>query len=479
MRPPVRLALAAAAASALQIPLQPPNGANVQPVLVESDALADRVGAGNLQKRAEALYEIAELSVDEYGHPTRVIGSRGHLGTINYIKSTLDGLGGYYNLSDQIFSAVSGSVYQAKLVIGDVVPSFTTMGLTPATENKEPVHGDLVLVGDLGCKSSDYPDTAMGSILLIRRGECSFGQKSELAGQAGAVAAVVVNSEQDEIHGTLGAPSPNHVATFGLSGATGGGFIEKLESGEVLDAIAYMDADVDIIETMNIVAQTTHGDPDNCVMLGGHSDSVTEGPGINDDGSGSLSVLEVAVQLSHYKVNNCVRFGWWSGEEEGLLGSNYYVASLSEEENAKLRLFMDYDMMASPNFAYQVYDATDAANPVGSEKLRDLYTAWYEDHGLNYSLIPFDGRSDYDGFIRHGIPAGGIATGAEGVKTEAEEDMFGGRAGEWYDPCYHQLCDDLHNVNLTAWEVNTKASTFALSPFALSTTRSTANAGWV
>lgn len=129
---------------------------------------------------------------------------------------------------------------------------------------------------------------------------------------------------------------------------------------------------------------------------------------------------------------------------------------LPEDENQKIRLFMDYDMMASPNFAYQIYNATNAENPAGSEELRDLYVDWYEEQGLNYTFIPFDGRSDYDGFIRGGIPAGGIATGAEGVKTKEEEKQFGGKAGDWYDPCYHQLCDDLGNVNYTAWVVNTK-----------------------
>lgn len=110
----------------------------------------------------------------------------------------------------------------------------------------------------------------------------------------------------------------------------------------------------------------------------------------------------------------------------------------------------------SPNFAYQIYNATNAVNPNGSEELRDLYIKWYEDQGLNYTFIPFDGRSDYDGFIRNGIPGGGIATGAEGIKTEKEVEMFGGKAGDWYDPCYHQLCDDISNLNVTAWVVNTK-----------------------
>lgn len=203
-------------------------------------------------------------------------------------------------------------------------------------------------------------------------------------------------------------------------------------------------------------------------MLGAHSDSVGAGPGINDDGSGTLSLLEVATALTNFSVNNCVRFAWWAAEEEGLLGSNFYAQSLSAPENNKVRLFMDYDMMGSPNFAYQIYNATNAENPKGSEELRDLYVDWYEEHGLNYTFIPFDGRSDYDGFIRAGIPAGGIATGAEGIKSKKEAAAFGGKEGEWYDPCYHQLCDDVGNVNVTAWVVNTKLIAHSVATYAKS-----------
>jgi aminopeptidase Y len=338
------------------------------------------------------------------------------------------------------------------------------MGLTPPTKNKEPVHGDLILVDNEGCNSSDFPESLAGNIAFIKRGTCPFGTKSENAGKAGAVAAIVYNYDKDAVSGTLGTPSPNHVATFGLSGEEATPIIEKLQKKERVDAIAYIDAIVEQILTTNIIAQTTLGDPDNCVMLGAHSDSVAEGPGINDDGSGTISLLEVASQLTQFNVTNCVRFAWWAAEEEGLLGSDYYVNSLSKEENQKIRLFMDYDMMASPNFAYQVYNATNAVNPVGSEELRDLYVDWYKEQGLNYTFIPFDGRSDYDGFIRNGIPGGGIATGAEGVKTEEEEKAFGGKAGDWYDPCYHQLCDGVQNVNETAWVVNTKVCAIILAP---------------
>ncbi|KAI1440871.1 Zn-dependent exopeptidase [Annulohypoxylon stygium] len=437
--------------------------------LVDTDKLQDSIKIDNLLDRAKDLFEIARLSEPEFGHPTRVIGSKGHAGTLDYVYSTLESLGDYYTLSKQPFPAVMGKVYESRLVIGHDVPeSASPMSLTPPTANKEPVYARLVLVANEGCDASDYPSDVAGNIAFVLRGTCPFGTKSELSGKAGAVAAVVYNTDSGELSGTLGTPVPEHVATFGLSGKDAAPIVEKLKKGKAVDSIAYIDSEVKQIQTTNIIAQTVEGDPDNCVMLGGHSDSVTEGPGINDDGSGSLTLLEVATQLTKFSVNNCVRFAWWAGEEEGLLGSDYYVDVLPLEENLKIRLFMDYDMMGSPNFAYQIYNATNAANPTGSEELRELYVDWYTQQGLNFTFIPFDGRSDYDAFIRNGIPGGGIATGAEGIKTEEEEVMFGGKAGEWYDPCYHQLCDDVGNVNSTAWLVNTKLIAHSVATFAVS-----------
>lgn len=316
--------------------------------------------------------------------------------------------------------------------------------------------GDLVLVSNNGCEASDYPKSVNGSIAFIKRGVCAFGDKSSAAGRAGAVAAVIYNNAPGDFGGTLGAPSDDHIATFGIALEDAEPYIKKLEDGKTVDASAYIDSSVRVTGTTNIIAQTTGGDQMNCVMLGGHSDSVDAGPGINDDGTGTLTLLEVATALSNFKVNNCVRFAWWAGEEEGLLGSDYYVSQLSVDENLKIRLFMDYDMLASPNYAYQVYDANNKANPVGSLELKELYTSFYNATGQNYTFIPFDGRSDYAAFISNGIPGGGIATGAEGVKTKEEVEMFGGVAGEWYDHCYHQLCDDLTNLNYEAWELNAK-----------------------
>jgi len=99
----------------------------------------------------------------------------------------------------------------------------------------------------------------------------------------------------------------------------------------------------------NVIATSTRGDPDNIIFLGAHSDSVEAGPGINDNGSGSAAILELAIRLSRYLITNTVRFGWWTGEEEGLLGSEHYVETLPAEEAIKIRLYLNFDMIASGN----------------------------------------------------------------------------------------------------------------------------------
>ncbi|RAL60629.1 hypothetical protein DID88_009947 [Monilinia fructigena] len=437
--------------------------------LVNSTSLQSDIKTHNLLKRARQLYKIAEEGVHEYNHPTRVIGSQGHTSTIDYIYSSIASLGDYYDISNQTFPAVVGNVFDYRLVLGSIVPKTAIpMSLTPPTYKKDAVFGPLVLVNNNGCDESDYPTEVKGSIALIRRGTCPFGDKSANAGKAGAIAAVVYNNAHGALGGTLGTPNEIILPLLAYQTMKLLRTSRSCRKERPLMDLHILNAVVQAINTTNIIAQTRGGDQDNCVMLGGHSDSVAEGPGINDDGSGTLSLLEIATQLVNYKVNNCVRFAWWAGEEEGLLGSDYYVSQLSEEENLKIRLFMDYDMMASPNYAYQVYNATDAANPSGSEALRNLYTEWYKSHDLNYTYIPFDGRSDYDAFIKNGIPGGGIATGAEGVKTAEEAEMFGGKAGDWFDPCYHQLCDDIGNLALDAWLINTKLIAHSVATFAIS-----------
>ncbi|CAI5758059.1 unnamed protein product [Candida verbasci] len=436
---------------------------------IETEKLQELVNEKGLRSRAEDLFQIAQRSIKEYDHPTRVIGSPGHWGTIDYILSELRKLGGYYNIQTQSFDAIDGKVKSFSLLIDGVQPkSLKPLALTPPTSNNSLVHGNLVLVDNFGCKSSDFPEFAKNNIVLIKRGECAFGDKSRNAGIAGALGAVVYDRE--EIQATLGEPKGKEVATVSVAEKDVKEYIEKLtkDPKTQIETTLYVDAYIKRIKTLNVVADTVYGDHDNVIALGAHSDSVNAGPGINDDGSGTISLLEVAKYLTKFKINNAVRFAWWAAEEEGLLGSTYYANNLSQSENSKIRLFMDYDMMASPNYEYEIYNANNVDHPNGSGTLKDLYVDWYESHGLNYTFVPFDGRSDYVGFIDNQIPAGGIATGAEGIKNETSKEKFGGKVGTWFDPCYHQLCDNLDNPSYEAWVINTKLIAHSVAVYAKS-----------
>ena len=146
-----------------------------------------------------------------------------------------------------------------------------------------------------------------------------------------------------------------------------------------------------------------------------------------------------------------IRFGWWGAEEEGLIGSNYYAENLTEDEVGKIDVMLDYDMLSSPNYARLVYDGDGSegdnpAGPEGSGTVEEVFREWFASKRQPVVGIPFDGRSDYVGFTNRGIPAGGVFAGAEGVKTANQERIFGGDAGSWYDPCYHQACDDITTV---------------------------------
>jgi aminopeptidase Y len=417
--------------------------------LVDSTELQDLITEEALLSRAKKLYDIAGYSNKSHGHPTRVIGSKGHWATIAYIKHELKKLNGYYNVSIQPFKAFMSEIFYINATINNEIPkSLVEMDMSPSTPHKKPVFGDLSLVSNSGCKDEDYTDVD-GKIAFIKRGDCAFGDKAQLAAKYGALAAIIYNNEPGEIRGTLGVP-PDGVKVapcVGISKEEGDKYVDLLNNGEVLKGMVLVDSFVGPITTVNVIAETVHGDPENIVMLGAHSDSVGAGPGINDDGSGTISLLEVATQLTKFSVKNKVRFAFWAAEEEGLLGSNYYANKLITEENQKIRLFMDYDMMASPNYEYEIYDANNIDNPKGSEELKNLYIDYYTERGFNYTLIPFDGRSDYVGFIENGIPGGGIAAGAE--KHNAEN-------GEVLDRCYHQLCDDLTNIAWDAFLVNTQ-----------------------
>ena len=170
---------------------------------------------------------------------------------------------------------------------------------------------------------------------------------------------------------------------------------------------------------VNVIAELPGKNDDNVVMAGAHLDSVQAGPGINDNGSGSASLLEIAQQMSKVKPENTVRLAWWGAEEAGLLGSQAYVDGLSQAEKDRIALYLNFDMVASPNYIFMIYDGDESqfqapvVVPEGSVQIEDLFESYFTSVGEPYDDAEFSGRSDYEAFILEGIPAGGLFTGAE------------------------------------------------------------------
>lgn len=246
-----------------------------------------------------------------------------------------------------------------------------------------------------------------------------------------------------------------------------------INSGVTVIGNLVVDAVVETRYTANVIATTKGGDQNNVVFSGGHTDSVLAGPGINDDGSGSMGILEIALKLTDFSVTNAVRFGFWSAEEFGLVGSEYHVTTASEEELSKIALYLNFDMIASPNFGYFIYDgdgdAFGTSGPPGSDHMEHLFEDYFQSVGIKTAPTAFDGRSDYGPFLDAGIASGGLFTGAEDLKTAEEAVWWGGQAGVAYDINYHAAGDNVANLNVGAWIQNAKAAAHAIATYALST----------
>ncbi|MCZ2860225.1 M28 family metallopeptidase [Blastococcus sp. VKM Ac-2987] len=333
-----------------------------------------------------------------------------------------------------------------------------------------------------GCEAEDFAGvdwSGNADIALVQRGFCNFGDKALNADEAGAEAVVIFNQGNGEDRMELivanaatlgdGRTVTHSIPVVGASFAQG---VALAEEG----ATAYVNVlPAETRTDYNVIAEVRGRDKDNVVMAGAHLDSVTEGAGINDNGSGSAALLETALSMASMKPHNTLRFAWWAAEEQGLVGSASYVEKLSQAERDRIALYLNYDMVGSPNYVQMVYDADQSTweapvvIPEGSTAIEDLFESYYTSIGVPYDDAEYSGRSDYQAFIEAGIPSGGLFTGAEVVKTPEQATIWGGTAGESFDPCYHQACDDIDNLALDALDVNSDVMAFAMLTYAFST----------
>lgn len=439
-----------------------PNGNKWKLPLVRDRPLVNSIHLKDLLQCAQTLEDIA------YATPARnrVHGSEGHKNTVKYFKNTLERLGDYYTIELQEFTT------EVTLASHE---EFSAGGVGLATDSFEFGNNGtwtdvpLVNVANLGCNPEDVPDTVAGKVALIARGECTFVQKITNAGAKGAVAAMIYNNgEVGVAAGTLAGVN-DLIPLGGLTRADGLALAARIEAGETVTSSGTFWAYVTQATSHNVIATSKYGDPNNVLFLGAHSDSVDKGPGLSDNGSGSCGLLTVAKALSKWRTNSQVKFAWWTAEEEGLLGAEHFVNTSTPADLAQIRLYLNFDMIASPNYYLGIYDGDGSryniTGPPGSDVAEKLFEDWFAARHLTTFGAEFNGRSDYGPFLEAGVPCGGLDTGADGVKTEEEAALYGGIAGEQYDQNYHTAADNVTNLATFPFEVNVKAIAHAVATY--------------
>lgn len=431
-----------------------------------ADRLARRVTVEAMDTHLAALQRIADTNGGN-----RAFGTAGYQASVDYVVQALRGKG--FEVSDATFEVPVAYADTPVLTVGGAPVSAESMHYTRGTEPTG-INAPLVPVPDTGCLVSDYDGlTMVGSVALVNRTGCSFEGKEAVAAQMGAAALVIADDAADApLVGSLGPRTAVQIPVVGIGRADG----DRLR-GHPGPCALVINAGVRNTRTRNVIAQTRTGSTHDVVMVGAHLDSVRKGPGINDNGSGVAAVLETALQLgSAPDIGNAVRFAFWSGEEIGAAGSTRYVGSLDIDGLKDIALYLNVDMIGSPNPGYFTYDGDQSGPapdegavprvPEGSAGIERTLVGYLNSTPKKPEDTRFDGRSDYQAFTGAGIPAGGFDSGADDTMTEDQARRWGGLAGRPFDPNYHTASDTLNHIDHTALEILGRGVAFAVGNYA-------------
>jgi Zn-dependent M28 family amino/carboxypeptidase len=310
----------------------------------------------------------------------------------------------------------------------------------------------------LGCSASDWTGVRPGVIALVQPGPCRRHDVAVNAQAAGVLAVITTYAAwpRDGVRRpTLVTPGDIHIPVIGATHAVGLALAQVAASGgsvHVSTATSVRD-----VQSANVIGTSTWGDPAHVVMLGGHLDSVIDGPGINDNGSGTMTVLEIARALAGIVRTGsagaqpawAVRVAFWTGEEEGLFGSAAYAQGLSAGDVAAIEAYLNFDMVGSPNGVRVVYEEANPPRPSEEAVIAGLFGSALDAAGLAWEPEAIGAASDHYPLEQAGIPIGGLYSGANEAKTPDEGLKFGGTTGAPDDACYHLACDTKANIDPT------------------------------
>jgi len=424
-----------------------------------------RVAVDGIRGHLEALQRIADANGG-----TRAVGTPGYDASVRYVVGVLRGAG-----YEVVTPGVSMPVFaqEAPTVFEQVSPLERTW--TDGTDMRAMLYsasGDarapVTAMTGSGCEAADFSGFPAGDVALLQVGPCLRREQVLNAQDAGASAVVVPypTAPGRPLRPTLLYPDGITVPVLAVTGEVGRALASAAGDGSLVEI--HVRTSTAVREVQSVIAQTPSGDAEHVVVLGAHLDSVMDGPGIDDNGSGVAMVLEVARWLAGRPTTSAVRFAFWAGEEEGLYGSRDYVDGLTLGEREAIDAYLNLDMVGSPNFGRFVYadrpDDTSAADE--SEAIERLFTDYFAARGLSSEGLDLGGGADHGPFAQAGIPVGGVFSGAYETKTPAQAGDYGGAAGEPFDACYHQACDSVANVSDLALRQFAGALTHALTELA-------------
>jgi hypothetical protein len=397
------------------------------------------------------------------GHPSRNSGEPGYKASADYVASVMTAAG--YDVHLQQYK-LTYYAYTSTPSFSEVSPTAHTYGLgtewnpgqSVGTANAaiQPAGGIVLPPTDSpssasGCSSSDFSGFVPGRIALVQRGTCFFGVKVLNAQAAGASGVVIFNEgnpgRTELLNGALddaaGNPFVPTIPVAFTSFDTGLALYNQYQQGPApvmsISIQALVDPNAD---DWNVIADSKGGDKNHTVVVDAHLDAIY-GAGMLDNGSGSVTILDIARMLKNVNPTNHLRFIWFGGEELGLFGSAAYIDSLSSNELSHIGYDLDADVTATPNYIIGVLDpaapdffggtvSNTFPNRVykASTIARDEAVAYFDSIGKNHEFLAPTG-TDAISFNQVGIPASGLLTGQDCCKTQHEVDLFGGYLGNY------------------------------------------------
>lgn len=432
--------------------------------------LAGKVTADGMEAHLRKLQEIADANKG-----SRAAGTPGYDASVDYVSQTLRDKG--FDVETPEFERLALTVQgnPGLSIAGKRYPA-DQASLLNATEPAGLRAITLRPRRPAGCAAGDYAGVNVrGAIAIVDDLGCSVVDKQNTAIGQGAVGLLVVSQP-----GNDGSPRglfpPDYYRGLkipvGIIGTEADAALRQTNAPVQLT----LDSKSTLVKGRNILAQTKTGDSANAVLVGAHLDSAPRSAGINDNGSGVAAVLETAAQLgAEPRVNNAVRFAFWTSGEDAQAGSKHYVQSLNRDALNDIALYLNADMLGSPNPGYFTYDGDQSAAaspsnavPLGSAGVERTLAGYLNLGGMRPADMPLSGDNDYVPFMSAGVPIGGVTTGGQQQKTAVQARLWGGRANAPFDPNRHTRRDTVEAVDRKALGLMGSTVAFAVGSYAQS-----------